>query len=617
MQQKYLKYTRWFILTLAFYLVACQSEPPTPVVVTQIVEVFATVPVTATPPPTAEPSPSPTPIEVTRIVEVVTTPTPTPFPQGGTITHATIDEPTTLNPILAGNDATNQITSLLYLSLIDLDPFTGALIGEIASDWTVSPDGRTYTFNLRDDILWSDDTPLTAADISFTFDAITHANNRSPWRTRLQGIDSWTATSASTFTLKFNQADCTILPQLTMGILPAHAFDNDVTILAPGQTFTPNVTNGPFLFTTWQPTESITLSAYDNYYLGRPNIDQWQQRFYPDSQAQLQAFLDGQADYLSVAPHLAAVIEGEIANNKPINIRRWYTNGNTFLAFNLANPEQPQNGWDDQNNNGLFDGNEPPLTQSPHPILADLAVRQAIAHAIDYTDIINKVAYGEAGRTVANVWPSIEWAYNQDIPLNQYDIDLAQTILEDAGWTDTDEDGFRERDGQSLRLTLITNETSETRTAIAELLKEELAVVGIDINIELLPFDALTDALLGQTFDLTLIGLGGGAPEPDDSDQFSYHADFVGVGFNFVSYYNEQVEANLEAGRTIPDCTPDARAPFYQENQEIMHAELPYIWLYTAFDNTVWHQDIHQFNPSGWQFHNQIHQWYRSNPTTE
>jgi hypothetical protein len=116
--------------------------------------------------------------------------------------------------------------------------------------------------------------------------------------------------------------------------------------------------------------------------------------------------------------------------------------------------------------------------------------------------------------------------------------------------------------------------------------------------------------LVGQTFDVVIIGFGGGAPEPDDSSQFSFVNDEVGAGFNFVSYYNETVEENLAAGKSVAGCAPEDRAPFYQENQEQMFNDIPYIWLYTDLNNAVWWDRVQNYIPNTWNLWYNVEDWY-------
>ncbi len=555
-------------------------------------------------------------VEVTRVVteEVVVEPTAAPIPQGGDVVESSFADGSTLNPVVISDQASNDIANKLFLSLVTLEAFTGNVIGQIAESWDVSDDGLVWTFHLRDDITWSDGTPVTSADVVFSWDAIHTDSVASPRRSNFQTVDSWQAIDDYTVELTLNTVDCTLLTNLGTGILPAHAYDNDPeNIVDSPENNAPSITNGPFTFGEWVPDDHATLNANPDYYLGAPNVDTWTRRVFADQSAELAGFLAGETDTMGrgVGPQFVSVIEGEIASGQSMQIRKWFTNGNTFVGFNLANPANPQNGWDDVvEADGKWTEGEPPLPQDPHPVLGDRAVRLAIANAIDYSGIINKVVFGQGGLTLANVWPSIEWAYNNDVEPYTQDLELAQSILDDAGWVDGDGDGVREKDGQRLAFTLMTNAGNETRENIGVLMKDTLDSIGFEITLNYIEFGTVVQNLLGQTYDAVIIGFGGGAPEPDDRSQFSYKNDEVGAGFNFVSYYNEQVEANLADGLAVPGCAQEDRAPFYKENQALMHEDVPYAWLYVGLANGVWWDRLQNYDPNTWSLWYNVHEWY-------
>lgn len=608
-----------FLRLLAFsgsmiaLLVACQ---PQTVEVTRVVEV-ASEPETVT-------------VVETRIVEVegetvveevevAVTATPAPAPQGGDMVESSFADINTLNPVLGNDSASSRVYGQMFVGLTNLDPVSGAIVPQVAESWDVSEDGLTYTFHLRDDVMWSDGTPLTANDVAFTFDAINTDAVASPRRSNFTSVDSWRAVDDQTFEVTFTSIDCTFLPnQGGIGILPAHVYDNNPeNIVENEENLAPTVVSGPFMFREWVPDDHTTLDANPNYYLGQPNLASWTVRVYADQSAELAAILANEVDGTmnGVGPQFVSVIEGEIASGKDMTIEKFLSNGNTFIGFNLANPENPQNGWEDLDGDGAYTAGEPPLAQDPHPVLSDNAVRRAIAQSIDYTGIINKVAFGQGVATLANTWPSIEWAYNNEVEPYAQDLEAAAQTLADAGWvagSTTNDAGVAilEKDGQPLSFNLMTNAGNETRENIGILMKDVLDSLGFDIQLDFIEFGTVVQNLVGQTYDAVIIGFGGGAPEPDDSSQFSYLNDEVGAGFNFVSYYNETVENNLNAGKAIAGCSEADRAPFYQENQAIMNEEVPYAWLYVPLANSVWWNDIGNIDANTWSPYYNIEEWY-------
>ncbi len=610
MRLKHLSLTLLFVM-LAGVLIACQ--PQTEVQTVEVTrEVVNEVQVVET--RVVEVEAEPELVEVTR--EVVLEPTAVPIPQGGSIVESTFADASTMNPIITSDQSSSDVIGNMFLPLTNLDPASGRIIGAIAESWTASDDGLVLTFDLHDDIRWSDGTPLTAQDVVFTFEAINTESVASPRRSNFDQVEGWRAIDDHTLEVTLRSVDCTFLGNMAgTGMLPAHVYDNDPENISESpENQAPTVVSGPFLFQEWVPDDHITLVANPDFYLGKPNIDTWTYRVYADQASEFAAILAGESDIASrgVGKQYVSVVDGQIASGSPLQMTKFFDNGYNFVGFNLANPENPQNGWDDLDGDGRYTEGEPPLEQDPHPVFSDLAVRQAIAWATDYTGINNKVAFGQAAPIVSNVWPAIEWAYNNDLEPYYQDLERAQTILEEAGWVDSDGDGVREKDGQPLAFSLMTNAGNETRENIGIVMKDVLDGIGFDVTLDYLEFGTVVDSLLGQTYDAVIIGFGGGPPEPDDSSQFSFKNDEVGAGFNFVSYYNETVEQNLADGKSIPGCLEDDRAPFYMENQVEIYNDLPYVFLNVDLENGVWQDHVQNYDPNVWNRWYNIEQWYLS-----
>lgn len=603
MRPRYVSLLFVFVL-LAAILIACQPQ-------TQVVEVTRVVDNTIVETRMVEAEPEL--VEVTRQVEVVVEPTAVPVPQGGAVVESTFADASTMNPVLTNDQSSSDVIGNMFLGLTNLDPASGSVIGDIAESWETSPDGLIYTFHLRDDIQWSDGTPLTANDIVFTYDAINTESVASPRRSVFDQVESWRAVDDYTLEMTMRTVDCTLLGGLVIGVLPAHVYDNDpANITDSPENLAPSVVSGPFLFREWIPDDHITLDANPNFVRGRPNVDSWTYRVYADQASEFAGLLAGEVDIASrgIGKQYVSVVDGQIAAGDPLRVVKFFDNGYNFIGLNLANPENPQNGWEDLDGDGAFTEGEPPLAQDPHPVLSDLAVRQAIAYAMDYNGINNTVAFGQAAPIVSNVWPAIEWAYNNDLVPYAQDLERAQAILEEAGWVDGDGDGVREKDGQRLTFSLMTNAGNETRENIGIVAKDVLDSIGFEITLDYLEFGAVVDRLVGQTFDAVIIGFGGGPPEPDDSSQFSYRNDEVGAGFNFVSYYNETVEANLAEGKAVPGCAEADRAPFYLSNQEEIYNDLPYVFLHVDLENGVWWDRLKNYDPNVWNRWYNIDDWY-------
>jgi peptide/nickel transport system substrate-binding protein len=545
-------------------------------------------------------------------VEVLITPTPEPIPQGGSMVESTFSDASILNPILSSDNVSAIVEDKMFLALLTIDPFSGEVIGQIADSWTVSDDGLTYTFKLRDDIFWTDGTPVTANDVKFTYDAIGSDLVDTPRKPNIELVESFNVIDDQTLEIVFNTLDCTALLNFTLGILPAHMYAPDFTdVMDNPENEGPTVTNGPFKFQEWVRDDHVTLVRNENYYLGAPNLDGWILRVFADQSAELAGLLAGEIDITAVGNQYVSVIEGEIAKGAPYIMKKFFDDGYTYVGFNMADPESPEIGWVDVNEDGLFDdGEEPNLEQTPHPILSDLNVRKAIAYSLDYTNIINKVAFGQGAPMVANVLPAVEWAYNNEIEPYALDTEMAAQLLDEAGWVREGDEGVRMKDGKPLALSLMTNAGNETRENIVAILKDNLDTLGFDITLDVIDFGTVVQKLLGQQFDMVVIGWTGVGSDPEDSVFWAYRYDDPAGGFNFVSYYNPEVDELLFEAKSLPGCSTEDRGAKYKRIQELIHEDAPYAFLYNPLANVIWNTRLLEVNPGPWSTYYNVHDWY-------
>jgi len=411
----------------------------------------------------------------------------------------------------------------------------------------------------------------------------------------------------------FNTIDCeTMLGNLTIPILPSHMYAEDFSdFMDSPLNEAPSVTSGPFKFQEWVKGDHITLVRNEDYYLGAPNIERFIQLTFENNISQLSAFLAGEIDVTSVDPEFVSVIEGEIAKGQPFAIHKYLSDGYFFVAFNLANPEFAEIGWEDLDEDGIFDEDEPPnLSQEPHPILSDVRVRKAIAYSLDYTNIINKAIFGQGTPMVANVLPAVEWAYNDALEPYRFDPEMAAYLLDEAGWIHEAEGAVRMKDGKPLSLSILTNLGNETRKTIATILTDNLDALGFDVTLEILEWGTVVGKVLGQQFDMVVLDWIYMGFDSEDSEFWAYRYDIPGYGFNFVSYYNEEADQLFFEAKTLPGCSTEALGKIYKRTQELIHEDVPYAFLFSPIGNVVWNTRLVNFDPTWIVGDLNIHEWY-------
>jgi peptide/nickel transport system substrate-binding protein len=519
---------------------------------------------------------------------------------GGVWTRSSGADASILNPILSSDSTSSAIHAMLVPALISADPITGEFVpkGSMSERWEVSEDGLVWTFYLRDGITWSDGDPVDAADFKYTYDAIASDLVETPRKSNVELIESIEVLDPLTLQITFKQVKCDGLGDLTLGWLPSHLFAPDFSdVMTNAFNEAPSVSAGPFVFQSWTRDDSTILTRNELYWEGAPYMDGMIYRVVPDSGARLAQLLSGEIDTTGLEPTQLSSVEG----NPDINVYSFQDDGYDYIGLNLADPANPQPGKDEEGNL---------IAQDPHPILSDLNVRKAIAHALDYQTIIDSVYLGRGYQIASNVLPAVEWAHDPAIEPYAYDQELAQQLLEEAGWVDSNGDGIREKDGAELKLVLVTNAGNKVREDLGALVQDQLGQIGFNIDFQAIDFGTLVDQLLGQTYDMVIIGWTGVGADPNDDVFWRTEFDTPGSGFNFVSYQNPRIDELLQAGIAVPGCAPTERAPFYKEIQQIIHDDVPYVFISGGVGDVGYNNRWEGIDPGPWSFYWNVHQWW-------
>jgi peptide/nickel transport system substrate-binding protein len=274
--------------------------------------------------------------------------------------------------------------------------------------------------------------------------------------------------------------------------------------------------------------------------------------------------------------------------------------GYSFVAVNQADPGEPMPGLDPAGD---------PIAQPPHPILGDRAVRQALAHGVDYERLIAQVYAGYGQRLTSAVLPTVGWAYAADLPAIAYDPGRAATLLDEAGWT-LNGAAIRQRAGQLLTLRLLVNDDDGVRLALAAALAEMWRALGVDVVVDAVSFEEMTTALLDQTYDLAVAGWSDLGADPLHEAFWRRAGDRPGFGFNFTSYANPQVEGLMDAALGLPGCDPAQRGEIYGRIQAQLQADVPYIFLSTQRSALVYNSGWQGIDPGPWGYSSELAGWF-------
>lgn len=519
-------------------------------------------------------------------------------------------DPTNMNPLISNNTVELALNEFLFPSLFNIDPETRSPMkggrndqdNGLALDWTISDDGLTYTFSLRDDITWNDGAPVTAYDYKFTFDALASGETSSPRTDVLQSVESVEAPDATTIVVTLKLASCRVIEELDdFGILPQHVIepllDGDYSAIDTlDYNKNPNVTSGVFNFGALVPDEQTSLIRNDSHWMP-VSPEGYIIRNVPDQIVGVEQFLAGEVNSVGTAgsasvPPVRMQEFRDRAEAGEFQIYEYVDDGLTFVGFNLADRGNPVDGLDE-------DGN--PIDQGAHPLFGDVRVRQAIAQAISYDDIIAGASEGEAVQVNSFGTPAL-WGYDSSIAPWEYNPEAALALLAEAGFVDDDndpstplvatEDALYAEPGAPFAFELRTNSGNLVREAAGTIIQDQLGQIGIDVDFQTQEFGALVGHLLGQDFDAIMIGFTNLDQDTDARNVFTPVGDGVGGGFNFVSYRNDRVTELYDQALALPGCDFGERQALYHEVSQILHNDLPWLWLFApnsmyAESNTV------------------------------
>ncbi len=429
----------------------------------------------------------------------------------------------------------------------------------------VSPDGKTITIRLRDDIVWSDGEPITSADFVFTYEMFMADGNAVDSRSPYSLMESVTAPDSQTVVVKFADVYAPWLTSIFTLVHPKHIlepiFEAEGTLDNASYNRIPTVSSGPFVVSEWQTGNYILFTRNEAYFDEPAILDQIFVRFIPDDAAQVAALINRDVDLgIFIAPDDALTLQ---------------RNGIDIIAVN--------SGY----NEGLYFN----FREGKAPAIKELAVRQAIAYGMDRQGIVEDLLrYGDGpddhNVVATNFWYNTPWS-NPDIQVEEYNPDLARQILEEAGWIDEDGDGIREKDGVRLRLTWATNQR-RLRTLVQAVGQQQLAEVGIEVQLVNLP----SDIFFGSYGDGNPVALGeydfwefsttpGSFPDPNHVywTCAEIPSDDNPSGANDMALCDEELDALFQLQRTLAD--PEARQAIFYQIQQIMHDNV--YWL------PMWH----------------------------
>jgi peptide/nickel transport system substrate-binding protein len=532
----------------------------------------------ATPPPAAAPT------------VAAAKPTDANAPKkGGTITMVVWQEPDQLNPTMSSMTVVDHVASLALEYLIGVDD-KGALYPILATEVPsvanggLSADGKTITYKLRK-AKWHDGNDFTCDDMVFTWKV-----NTTPGNPSLYASD-------------FGQVEDVQCPNPNTAVVKLKALRGDwwrifsgIGVTMPKNAGKPEefktwafnrkpIGTGPYKVTEFITADHITFDRNPNYWQeGKPYIDKVVVRIVPSSEVAKQLMKNGEADVMW------NVTEGDLPEIDKMQ--------------NVALFNAPQAGGERMILNTVKPG-DPSDNKTPHPILGDVKVRQAIAYGIDKKTIIDKLLFGKAlpGSSELNVDP-----FNcSDIKAFPYDVAKAKQLLDDAGWK-VGPDGIRVKDGNKLRLKYQTTTGNKLREDSQVLVVENMKAIGADFYIENQPsalligsWDANSPRKKGN-FDIIMYTTNS-AIDPANQMRTYYHSKSIPSpentgGVNYSRWNDPETDKLIDQANGMLDMKD--RKPIYCQAAARIAEGASHIYLYQRYNLQLFNTRVQGWKSTPW-----------------
>jgi peptide/nickel transport system substrate-binding protein len=531
---------------------------------------------------------------------------------GGTLILSTTADPKSFNPILAKETSTTSVTHLIFEGLTRTNGVTTLVEPNLARSWEHSEDGRTWTFHLEEDVLWSDGTPFTADDVVFTFQKLIY-NPDIPSSSRdiftIDGKEIQVSkTSPHTVRFELPVPFAPFLRSLSQEILPRHRlidvvergeFNHHWGLDSPPSEI---IGTGPFLLKSHRTGERIDLVRNPRYWKHDlegnrlPYLAHFVYLVVTNQDVALLKFREGTLDSMSLRGSDFAILKPLEESGKFTVYNTGPAFGTNFLFFNQNTGTHPETG-------------EPYVEPYKTAWFRDARFRRAVSYAIDRESMINIVMSGLGFPQHAAMSPSAGIFYNAGVTRYRYDPERAKALLEEAGLIDRDRDGVREdAQGNVLEFTLYTNSGNTDRLKIAEIIRKDLEMIGCQVHFTALEFNHLVTKLdASLDWEAMILGLTGGI-DPHFGSNVWYSWGQLHMWFPRQSEPSTPWEARIDEIYTeaAQELNEERRKALYDEWQQIVADQVPFIYTVLPASVHVVRNRFGNLNPTsyGGVFHN-------------
>jgi len=481
---------------------------------------------------------------------------------GGTLTEGIVGYPRFVNPLLSVSDIDRDLTSLLYSGLMKVDS-EGNLVPDLAEDYSISEDGKTYTFTLKDDLYFHDNQPITVDDIIFTIEKSKDPIIKSPRRVNWEGVEV-IKVDEKTIEFILRQAYSPFIQNTTIGILPKHIWSGVSSEEFPFSQFNINpVGSGPYkvdsiVYSDGGLPKEYKLTSFKKYASGRPYITHINIKTYANDKDLTDAYKKGDViSIYGISPQLLSELKIPEGDLKTAPLPRVF---------------------------GVF------LNQNSAPALLRNEVREALDIATNKKEIIDTVL-GGYGQPISGPIPP-KTLDQTEYTFDETNIERAKELLASNGWKE-DENGILEKTSgkEKIKLTFsVSTSASPELKATAQMLQAEWQKIGALVDIKIFDVGDLNQNIIKpRKYDSLLFGEIIGRDL--DLYPFWHSSQRNDPGLNVSMYTSVKADKILENIRGTVD--PEALEKLYTDFTKEVSNDKPAIFLYSPYFIYIMPTSIH------------------------
>ena len=473
------------------------------------------------------------------------------FLNASTLNLSMNSSPSRLNPILANDSASSEISDWLFSGLFKYDK-DGNIATDLAKSYTFKENTKLI-ITLKNNVLWHDGKKFSAKDVVFTYNSIINPKIFNTLVSNFIKVKSVKAIDDLTVEVIYKEPYFKAIEIWMVGILPYHKLRDEQDMMKSSFNKNP-IGTGSYKLKSFKNSEDIRLVANDDYYEGRPKIDEILYTFLPDPTTSFLMLKQKKLDLGSLSPlQINRQIDKKFKTEHKIIEQPSF--GYSYLGFNLRNEK-----------------------------FKDLRIRRALSMAINRDELVKILYFGHAKVCHGPFLPG-SFAFNESVQAPKQNLKKAKELLKEVGYDENNPFEFE----------IVTNTGNEIRINAAQILQYQLAKIGVNMKIRVMEWQAfLNTVVFPRKFEAVILGWSLSLM-PDAYSIWHSKSDKKG-GFNFVGYKNKKVDELIEKGAIT--INREELGVIYKKLFKHISDDIPYLFLYVPNSITAVNNNIKNIKPS-------------------